>query len=149
MARCVSCGALQGHHSWCVQYKEGTPIATDPKIMRGDPIGPVEGKPVWQQPSFAGGRDPIKPSHYTRHKIEPWDYVAANELGYFEGSAIKYLTRWRYKNGIVDLKKARAFLDKLIYVEEQKLVRDTGEQVGGDPAPEDTERRTDRGGRAK
>lgn len=161
-----------------MQYKEGTPIATDPKIMRGDPIGPLEDKPVWQRPSFAGGRDPIKPSHYTRHKIEPWDYVAANELGYFEGSAIKYLTRWRYKNGVVDLQKARAFIDKLIAIEEKKmerqvgmvpelgmgytggaepepwdiygkLVRDTGEQVGGQPAPEDAERGTDRGGRAK
>lgn len=94
----------------------------------------AEGRPVWQQPSLAGGRDPIKPSHYTRHKIEPWDYVAANGLGYFEGSAIKYLTRWPYKNGIVDLKKARAFIDKLIAVEETKLVGDAGQEVGGQPA---------------
>lgn len=86
--------------------------------------------PVWQQPSLAGGRDPIKPSHYTRHKIEPWDYVAANKLGYFEGSAIKYLTRWQYKNGVVDLKKARAFIDKLIAVEEKK----SGETALGSPS---------------
>jgi hypothetical protein len=93
--------------------------------------------PVWQQPSLAGGRDPIKPSHYTRHKIEPWDYVAANKLGYFEGSAIKYLTRWQYKNGVVDLKKARAFIDKLIAVEEAKPLGRGAEPVPGDFATSD------------
>lgn len=62
---------------------------------------------------------PIKPKHYASLKIEPWDYVAANDLGYFEGSVIKYVSRWRQKNGIEDLKKARAFLDRLIKQQEE------------------------------
>lgn len=76
--------------------------------------------PNWVEPSFAGGHDPVSPRHYSRHAIEPWDYVAANGLGYFEGSAIKYLSRWRDKNGIEDLRKAIAFIEKLIAVEEAK-----------------------------
>lgn len=55
--------------------------------------------------------------HYKRRAIEPWDYVVANGLGFLEGNAIKYLTRFRLKNGLEDLKKARHYLDKLIEVE--------------------------------
>lgn len=51
--------------------------------------------------------------HY-KTKIQHWDYVIANELGYFEGQITKYVTRWRKKNGMEDLLKARHFLDKLI-----------------------------------
>lgn len=56
--------------------------------------------------------------HYKKLAIQPWDYVAANNLGYFEGSIVKYVSRWRDKGGIEDLKKARHFLDKLIEVSE-------------------------------
>lgn len=72
---------------------------------------------------------PIKPHHYTRLTIEPWDYVAANNMGYFEGSVIKYVSRWREKNGVEDLKKARAFLDKLIEVELAAVKKDQREPV--------------------
>lgn len=56
----------------------------------------------------------ISGSHYKQTAIQPWDYVAANNLGYFEGSAIKYITRWRNKGGIADIQKAIHFLEKLI-----------------------------------
>lgn len=52
-------------------------------------------------------------THY-RTEIQHWDYVLANGLGYFEGQITKYVTRWRKKNGLQDLEKARHFLDKLI-----------------------------------
>jgi hypothetical protein len=51
--------------------------------------------------------------HY-RTPIQHWDYVLANDLGYLEGQITKYVTRWRKKNGVEDLLKARHFLDKLI-----------------------------------
>lgn len=70
--------------------------------------------------------NPIKPHHYASLKIAPWDYVAANNMGYFEGSVIKYVSRWREKNGVEDLKKARAFLDKLIEVELAAVKKDKG-----------------------
>lgn len=59
----------------------------------------------------------ISGSHYKQTAIQPWDYVAANNLGYFEGSAIKYITRWRNKGGIADIQKAIHFLEKLIELE--------------------------------
>jgi hypothetical protein len=59
-------------------------------------------------------------SHYKEAGIECWDYIVANKLGYLEGTAIKYLTRWQKKNGVEDLKKAIHFIEKLIEVEELK-----------------------------
>lgn len=56
-------------------------------------------------------------THYKGKPIEPWDYIAANGIGFFEGNAIKYLSRWRDKGGIEDLKKARHYIDKLIELE--------------------------------
>jgi hypothetical protein len=54
--------------------------------------------------------------HY-QSPIPCWDFIAANNIGYFEGTAIKYLTRWRKKGGVEDLRKAIHFLEKLIEIE--------------------------------
>lgn len=53
-------------------------------------------------------------SHYKTKAIQPWDYIAANELGYFEGNIVKYVSRWRDKGGVQDLRKAQHYLEKLI-----------------------------------
>lgn len=58
-------------------------------------------------------------THYMK-PIQPWDFIAANDIGFFEGNVIKYVTRWRDKAGVADLKKARHYLDKLIELEENK-----------------------------
>lgn len=55
--------------------------------------------------------------HYKNLKIQPVEYIHANGLGFIEGSVIKYVTRWRSKNGIADLRKARHFIDLLIELE--------------------------------
>lgn len=58
--------------------------------------------------------------HYKEKTIQPWDFIAANELGYFEGNIVKYVSRWKDKGGVNDLKKARHYLDKLIELSETK-----------------------------
>lgn len=59
-------------------------------------------------------------NHYKDKTIQPWDFIAANDLGYFEGNIVKYVSRWRDKGGMVDLKKAKHYLDKLIELEENE-----------------------------
>lgn len=59
-------------------------------------------------------------SHYTKCGIEPWEYIRANKMDFFEGNVIKYVTRWRNKNGLDDLRKARVYIDELIRQEECK-----------------------------
>lgn len=57
-------------------------------------------------------------SHYCDKEIQPWDYIYANNLGYFEGNCVKYVSRWRDKGGVEDLRKAIHYLEKLIEIEE-------------------------------
>ena len=61
----------------------------------------------------------IAGSHY-KSPMECWDYILANDLGYLEGTAIKYITRWKKKNGVEDILKAIHFLEKLVEVEKNK-----------------------------
>lgn len=58
--------------------------------------------------------------HYKTLKIQPIEYILANGIGFPEGCVIKYVTRWRSKGGIEDLRKARHFLDLLIEFSERK-----------------------------
>jgi hypothetical protein len=55
-------------------------------------------------------------NHY-KTLIEPWDAILSWKLGYLDGSAVKYLSRWRKKGGVDDLRKAIHFIEKLIEVE--------------------------------
>ncbi len=55
--------------------------------------------------------------HYKTKAIQPVEYIHANNLGFCEGNVVKYITRWRDKNGIKDLEKARHYLDILIQLE--------------------------------
>jgi len=59
--------------------------------------------------------------HYKTKTIQPWDAIVNWELGFLDGCAVKYLARWRKKNGVEDLKKAAHYLEKLLEVEEAKV----------------------------
>lgn len=55
--------------------------------------------------------------HYKKLKIQPVQYIYANNIPYLEGNVIKYITRWRDKGGIADLEKAKHYIDLLIELE--------------------------------
>jgi len=56
--------------------------------------------------------------HYKDMPIQPVEFIHRNGIPFIEGSVIKYVARWRKKNGVEDLKKARHFLGLLIEMEE-------------------------------
>jgi hypothetical protein len=58
-------------------------------------------------------------THYKDKSIQPWDYIAANNIGYFEGNIIKYVSRWQSKGGVDDLNKAAHYLKKLIELQKR------------------------------
>ena len=58
-------------------------------------------------------------NHYKDMAIQPVEFIHRNGIGFIEGSVIKYVSRWRNKNGIEDLKKAKHFIDLLIEMESQ------------------------------
>lgn len=60
-------------------------------------------------------------THYQTQAIQPWDFIVANNLGFLDGNIVKYVARFKHKDGIQDLEKARHYLDKLIEVEMREL----------------------------
>jgi hypothetical protein len=68
--------------------------------------------------------DPLKVqvggSHYKDMRIQPVEFIHANGIPYIEGAVIKYVSRWRNKGGMEDLKKAAHFLELLMQLETNK-----------------------------
>lgn len=64
------------------------------------------------------------PKHYTQGKIECIDAIesAVSELSGLDAvctaNVIKYVWRWKHKNGVIDLRKAQWYLEKLINLQE-------------------------------
>ena len=52
--------------------------------------------------------------HYKDLAIQPIDYILENGLGYCEANVVKYITRWKSKGGVEDLRKAKHYIDLLI-----------------------------------
>lgn len=59
--------------------------------------------------------------HYTKLKIQPFQYSLANGLGPAEHTVVKYVSRWRDKGGLKDLEKAKHVIDLLIAFEKGEL----------------------------
>ena len=52
--------------------------------------------------------------HYRQGSIQPIEYIHANDMDFFSGNVVKYITRWKYKNGLEDLEKAKHYIELLI-----------------------------------
>jgi len=94
----------------------GIPAYQYPSITPNSPIinGPTYIKPTANDKQVAG-------NHYKQYgNLQPWDVITAWGLGYLDGTALKYIARWRDKGGIDDIRKAIHFLEKFIEVEEAK-----------------------------
>jgi hypothetical protein len=55
---------------------------------------------------------------YYRKGIETTDYIVSHSMNYLEGNIIKYVTRYKDKGGLEDLKKAEWYLTRLIKQQE-------------------------------
>lgn len=89
-------------------------MSTNPLSSSVDPAGDAA-KPKGANARQEGG------VHYGLRQLQHWDVVVMFDLDYFQGQISKYVFRWRDKQPtleqkIVELKKARHFLDK--YIEE-------------------------------
>jgi Protein of unknwon function (DUF3310) len=52
-------------------------------------------------------------THYSKLAIQPTEYIIANNLGWFEGNIVKYITRWKDKGGEQDLDKVIDYVQTL------------------------------------
>lgn len=74
----------------------------------------------------------VHPKHYTKG-IECWDYTTSHDMGFLDGNVVKYVTRYKYKDGLQDLKKAKQYLEKLIQVETERLNADPNSTIEAGP----------------
>lgn len=56
--------------------------------------------------------------HYRQGGIQPIEYIHANNLSFCEGNVVKYVTRWRHKDGLKDLEKAKHYIELLMELED-------------------------------
>ena len=55
--------------------------------------------------------------HYRARGIQPIEYIHANNLGFCAGNVVKYITRYKDKNGAADIRKAIHYLELLLELE--------------------------------
>ena len=53
-------------------------------------------------------------NHYKDLKIQPVEYIQANDLDFFQGNVVKYVTRHKAKNGEQDIRKAIHYLQMIL-----------------------------------
>lgn len=53
-------------------------------------------------------------THYNKYAIQPTEFIHKNDIGFVQGNILKYIIRYKDKNGIEDLKKAKHYIDLLI-----------------------------------
>jgi Protein of unknwon function (DUF3310) len=58
-------------------------------------------------------------SHYKSFAIQPLEFIVKNNLDFLQGNVVKYVVRYKVKNGLEDLKKARHYLDMMIELMEK------------------------------
>ena len=73
----------------------------------------------WQEDKKAQNTQ-IGGDHYQKQGIQPWDIIEQYELDFFAGNIVKYILRYKYKNGLEDLQKAEHYIKKLIELEKEK-----------------------------
>ena len=66
-------------------------------------------------------REQVGGNHYSKLAIQPVEYISKNNLTYLQGNVIKYITRYKDKNGLQDLQKAKHYVEMLIELEEGKI----------------------------
>lgn len=63
-------------------------------------------------------------NHYKEFTIQPTEFIHKNRIPFIEGNVIKYVCRWRKKNGLQDLKKAKHYIDLLIQFTEDETAKE-------------------------
>ncbi len=67
--------------------------------------------------------------HYKTSNLQPWDLISRHSIGFLEGNIVKYMARWRSKNGVQDLKKVQHYIAKI------EEIHDTGYEPTGNAGP--------------
>jgi hypothetical protein len=123
-----ACFGCHGERCKCAEEK---PVPMEARWFRSwAPDVPVEygdGKPSTPEgfswvlvPAKPEGTSPGEKGHYSGRDLEPIQVMEAWSLDFLEGNALKYLARYRKKNGIEDLEKVKWYVDRIIQRERRE-----------------------------
>ena len=105
------CGDVENtKHGYC-DVCPGDPH--DPKTFVFED-GAYDSFAAWKRVTPTAKDTQVGGNHYAKNSIQPIDYIIENNLGWCEANAVKYLTRWKTKNGLEDLRKAKHYIELLI-----------------------------------
>ena len=63
--------------------------------------------------------------HYRKLKIQPIEYIHANELDFLQGNVVKYITRHKSKNGAADVRKALHYCQLILELQYKEVPNGT------------------------
>jgi len=74
--------------------------------------------------------DPVNsPAHYTQEKMEVITAIEGLGLDYHQGNILKYISRYKHKNGVEDLRKARWYVERLLMIELEEQIKQQRKMV--------------------
>lgn len=95
---------------YVVYYPGMAPIKEEGKAWHPDPDYWIA--PEWKTPTASEKQ--IGGNHYKDMPIQPSEYITKNGIGWYEGNAIKYISRYKQKGGKADIEKAIHYLELLL-----------------------------------
>lgn len=108
---------VKSHLALVAKISSSGPDVIIDDSKQGEPMLDFDLYPKDEPRNQASTDKQVGGSHY-QLPIQPIEYILANGLGYCEANVVKYVSRWRNKGGIQDLKKAIHYLEMLIEQEE-------------------------------
>ena len=84
------------------------------------------------QPYPSKDNDAISPQHYQQGNIQVLDFINDQKFSYLEGNIVKYICRYKTKNGLEDLEKAQYYLNALInevFIADEKQADEIDEEI--------------------
>ena len=123
--RCLGCITLTGPDRVPTRF-----IPDDERMRELEKMleNVTDDEPAIEKPATDAPKDAVNhPGHYTFGSIEVIDYIrdklTPEEFqGYCEGNVLKYVSRWRHKGGVEDLKKAKVYLQWMIESAEKQEI---------------------------
>ena len=97
---------------WLCQFSKYD-LRNSPQIVWG--TGKIESK--YTGANMSAFDRQVGGNHYKTMMIQPLEYALANDLGICEHAVVKYISRWRDKGGVSDLRKAAHYIEILIQKE--------------------------------
>ena len=102
--------------SWGYTYKQVEEVQQTGETPEGQPSIIPGAKLTTKQYIEVTSKksNPVSPQHYQQGNIQVLDFITDQKFSYLEGNIVKYICRYKTKNGLEDLEKAEYYLSELI-----------------------------------